>query len=474
MVALGFQLLGVGEMPLRLPSMLAYLGLLAATFGIGARLFGPWTGLLATLLAALHPTLAAQSCVGMLDTTMLAFSMAGLYCLLRAQTQPRWFLGWGLGCGLALLTKGEAATPVLLTSALYLLAARRDALHSPHLIGGLLLALGLPGIWFGSQFLLHRDLFLKPHYQDFVDYRFKHSWRDAALYLKSPRHLWASWGGLAPFLAAAALWTGSDGFRATGTGADSTRPRFEAQGILLVLLAGLVPLVMVSVVRQQKEWYMLPAVVPLALLAAHASARCLRGDGPRGVRWGAFLCLAAGPWVPGAGTGPLVLRILASALALAAAAVGGRHSARRRWTAGICFAAALVLTVLVALSPSNPSVNLMRRRDSSTLRALADRLPPVAAVPGPLVVNFRHYPLNSLMFYARRHSLQLRTFTRRGVAPGARFVGVLIGGGCREFFRGLDVRSLGEQAGYEIVLIANTTEREVIPAETASTAAAVQ
>jgi len=80
-----------------------------------------------------------------------------------------------------------------------------------------------------------------------------------------------------------------------------------------------------------------------------------------------------------------------------------------------------------------------------------------------LVVNFRHYKLNSLMFYAHQDSVQLKDFCQQPIAPGARYLGVLAGGECREFLRGLAVESLGEYAGYELVVIQNRGTEPVTP-----------
>jgi 4-amino-4-deoxy-L-arabinose transferase-like glycosyltransferase len=475
MVAAGYQVLGVGEPAIRLPSMVAFLCLLALTYGLGRRVFDPWTGLVAALLAGLHPTLAAQSCVGMLDTTMIALSIGAACCLLRSERHPRWFLGWGLCCGLALLTKGEGAVPILLASFLYLLWVRLEAFRIPHLYGGLLLAAVLAGGWFGSQFVLHRDIFLKPHYRDFVDYRFKHSWRDTALYLKSLRYLWASWGGLAPFVVAAPLWVWLRELRRRRgdhgpTDAPSSPELSDrARGAALIALVGVVPLVMVSLVRQQKQWYMLPAVVPMALFAGRMTVGILRGEGRLAFRVlpGALLCV--GLLLPNVCVGPPVLRWLAGAAVVAAVVLGVLRPSRPR-TAGAAFSIGLVVATATGLSMANPLVNLLRPRDSVTSQRLAELLPTTDAMPGYMVVNFEDYPLNTLMFYTRRNSRMLRAFSRQSVPPGARYVGVLVKDRYRDFLRGLEVRVLAEHAGHEVVSIANASTEPITPCAPAEVA----
>lgn len=461
LVASGYRLFGVGVFAIRLPAMISFLVLLALTYGLGRRIYGAGTGLVAALFAALHPTLAAQSCVGMMDTTMIAFSLGAAWFLLNAEERPREYLGWGICCGLALLTKGEAAVPILPASFLYLLAVRRKAFREPRLYAGLALAVLLTGAWFGSQFVLHRDAFLQPHVADNVNYRFQHSWTEAAVYLKSLQYLWASWGGLAPlFFAAPVLaWFGEP---------RGHRPR-EA---LLIVLVGVVPLAMVSLVRQQMAWYMLPTVVPMALFAARVTVRLAGGGYPPALRLLPCALLAAGTWIPGAYRGPAALPGLVTAAAGLAAVLGLGRRERLRRAGGLVFAAGLAAAVVGGLSASNSHVNMQRARDSRSLRELAERLPSVAEAPGRMIVNFRHFPLNALMFHARRDSQLIREFSPQDVAPGTRRVAVLEGGGCREFFQGLDVRSVAEHAGFEILVVENIAPESGVPGATSTNSGA--
>ena len=477
LAAAGFRLFGVGTFALRLPAMTAYLLLIVLAYALGRRLFDPWTGLAASALTALHPTLAAQACVGMMDTTMIAFSLGAACLLLKADETPRALTGWGACCGLALLTKGEAAVPILLASLLYVAAFRRRFFCAPCFYGGLLLAALLPGIWFGSQFILHRELFLKPHYADIKDYRLRHSWRDAALFLKSLRHLWASWGGVAPLLFGAPLLvTGEAWWRRRHTPA---RPEAGRGGLVagrefvLIALAGLVPMILISLVRQQMSWYMLPAVVPMALFAAQV-VRSLAGPGyPPILRLAACLLLAAGTRLPGAFSGPKALPWLVCAAAAAGAMLALARRPRVRIAGGAAFHLGLALALAGGLSAANPRVNRFAYRHSGDMRELAGHLPPADIIPGPFVANFRHFPLNSLMFYARRDSLQLRPFSKTPLPAGRQLAGVLVGGGCREFLRGVEVQSLTNFAGYEIILIRNATPGSVVPAEVRASGEAV-
>ncbi|NLN01145.1 MAG: phospholipid carrier-dependent glycosyltransferase [Lentisphaerae bacterium] len=460
MVAVGYCIFGVGTLAIRLPSMAAYLLIIVLAYALGRRIFDPVVGLGAALLTALHPTLAAQACVGMMDTTMIAFSLAAVYLLLLAAEHPLALPGWGVCCGLAMLAKGEAAAPILAASLLYVVLFRRDLLRRSGFHGGLLLALMLPGIWFGSQFIMHRDLFLKPHYTDIKDYRFRHSWRDAALFLKSIRCLWASWGGLAPLVFAAPLLVAGAAWRQRRKALVAT----VSHESILLALAGLVPLVLVSLVRQQMPWYMLPAVVPLAVFTAAAVRHILRPASPPVLRVTACLLLAAGSFLPGVYSGPRTLPGLVCAAAIAGIVLTLPRSPRLHSAAAGFTLLGLVLALAGCLSTANPRVNQFAFRSSETMRDLAQHLPPAATAPGAFVANFRHFHLNSLMFYCRRDSVQLRPFSQAPMPPGRAVAGVLKGGGCREFLQAVDVQSLTNHAGYEVILIRNTAQEAVVPA----------
>jgi len=455
LVGIGYKVWGIQLAAVRVPALAAYLVVLALTFVLGRRVAGDWAGLLAALFAALHPTMAVQSSMGMMDSLMIALTLGGAWFLLRTDDSPRFFAGWGLCCGLALLTKGPGAVPILPVSLLYLLVARRSTFRQPWFYAALAGGLVLAGIWFGSQFLLNHDAFVKPYYSDIVGYRLKHSWTDTALYLKSVSYLWASWGGVAPlFFGAFVLpWLWMRGPAARGA-RDAT---------LLVALAGAVPLVMVSLVRQQMSWYMLPAVPPMAIIAAWLTTRLLQRSAPLTLRLVAGALLAAGVWLPNVYARPTAWPALVCVLAAVSmlAAVGRREAWQR--LSGAAFGLGLAAALTGSLSLQNPHVTVMRLRDSSEIRVIAQRLGAVTPTGNPLVVNFRHYKLNSLMFYAHQDSVQLKDFCQQPIAPGARYLGVLAGGECREFLRGLAVESLGEYAGYELVVIQNRGTEPVTP-----------
>jgi len=233
---------------------------------------------------------------------------------------------------------------------------------------------------------------------------------------------------------------------------------------VLIVLLGLVPLAMVSVVRQQKPWYMLPAIAPMALFAARSVVSGFRARRAFAGRVLPGALLALGMVLPGVTAGLSAFPWLAVGLSAASALTGFWATPALQRAGAALFAGALAVSAAASLSIVNPHVNLLRANDPVELRRLAEMLPSKEDLPGPMVVNFRHYPLNTLMFYARRDSVQLRDFSLQPVAPNARIVGVLSGGGCREFLSGLEVRSVGEHAGHEIIVLRNLANEAVVPA----------
>ena len=443
LVGIGFKLVGVSETALRLPSLAAYMIVLGFTFWFGKQVSGPWTGFFAALLTALHPTLATQASVGMLDTLMMALTLGAAGALLLAAHQPRYYLGWGICVGLTLLTKGPGAAPILPVTLIYLLTVQRPAFQNKWLYLGAAAALAIAGVWFGSQFHLNRDAFMTPYVIDMVEYRLNHSQSDIWLFLKSSTYLWTSWGGLAPLVIGSFVWIWINP-RGRGTSR-------QWNSLLLLTLIGLVTLLMVSSVRQQMSWYMLPTIPPLAIMTAHVFRRLLAGDGTAWYRLPPCLLLAGGMFLPNVYVGPpLALKLVVSGAVVAAilAAIPGKHIAR---VGGGLFGLALVLALAGSLSLTNPYVNRLRIRDASDMRQLAKLLP--NEFPGPLVVNFRHYPLNALMFYAHRNHLNTTQYAELDIAAGAVSLGVFTGRGYKDLLPANEVEKIAQVGGYDIVKI---------------------
>jgi 4-amino-4-deoxy-L-arabinose transferase-like glycosyltransferase len=138
---------GLGEGPVRLPSVLASLGLGLVTFEIGRRLLGTAEGLLAVaLLATLEPSVKLASLVR--TDMLLSFWIA--LAMLAFVRGARWTF-W-LAAGLGALTKGPAGLAIPLVAVGIDAAFRRDAtrLRALRPLPGLLVALALFAAWFAA------------------------------------------------------------------------------------------------------------------------------------------------------------------------------------------------------------------------------------------------------------------------------------------------------------------------------------
>ena len=101
-VALFFKALGVSKTVARMPSLIANVALIALTYGLGKRLYGRSTGLLAALLLSLSPFTILFAAAALTDPLMTAFVMAAAWA--AATKKP---ILAGLGLGLAAATKQQ-------------------------------------------------------------------------------------------------------------------------------------------------------------------------------------------------------------------------------------------------------------------------------------------------------------------------------------------------------------------------------
>ncbi len=418
MVAVGYLAFGVGELAVRLPSVAAFLLLLWLAARIDTRLFSPAAGIASAALLAWHPVLVVQSRLGMMDTLVTLLYLAGGVALWHGRRAPGGYLGWGACAGAAVLAKGGGALLVLPVSLAYLGVAQRAAFRRGAFYGGLLLSLGLPAVWFGSQFLLHRRAFLETYVHHEVARRWAADlWWPAFAAQKTTRRLWCSLGALAPLTAAAPVLLYA--FRRGWRYAEEGRNAF----FLVALAVG--ALLLTNMVGQQMYWYIVPPSVPFLLMTGAVAGGVLAG---RWTRWQAALALAL--LLAGLALPRVVLprdRWWALAAALAGvSAMGGClwRGPASRWTR-VPAALALALTVRAGLSFENDRINFFRPRSSAELKQLAAAIPKDDNARYPLVVDFRYFPMNALMFYADRTAIQAAEMEQRAPPEANRLHAVL-------------------------------------------------
>jgi 4-amino-4-deoxy-L-arabinose transferase-like glycosyltransferase len=141
------------QMALRLPS----LGFGVLTLGVTALLAvelddrrDPWVALASVLFLSTSLLFQEHLGVGMLETGLTFFVVSSVYLVSKARRDPRWWLLWGLACGLGALQKVPVA---LILSGLFVLVVREELGGLANLVRdrwfqtGLVLNLALTAFW---------------------------------------------------------------------------------------------------------------------------------------------------------------------------------------------------------------------------------------------------------------------------------------------------------------------------------------
>jgi 4-amino-4-deoxy-L-arabinose transferase-like glycosyltransferase len=281
-----------------LPSVVAGLGIVAATAWLGARLFAPGVGLTAGALAATTVGLFALAHVPLPDTTLTLAITGAMGALLLAEVEQRrgaLTAFYGL-TGLAFLAKGPVGLIPLAVALVFEILSHgwrgpRRLLSLP----GLLLLFLLTVPWFLLALETGRHDFVRDVLvQDFQSTYFGSSprrWRRLAHPLKLAVEHLLPWVILLPVAGWAALRE-----------PDQER----ARRLRLPLVWAASAFVLVAISERQRWRYYLPLVPPVALLVA---AWYHRRPRPRWTTVGAAACLT---------------------LVIVAFGVGGRWEARKR------------------------------------------------------------------------------------------------------------------------------------------------
>jgi 4-amino-4-deoxy-L-arabinose transferase-like glycosyltransferase len=153
-----YDLFGVNEFAVRLPSALAALVTILFVYELGRALFNPGTGLLAGLVLASSILFCAAAHFANPDALLLAFITGTLFCFWRghagAQSGDRAATGWwiaaGIPAGLAVLAKGPmgALLPAAVIGAYLVIAGHWRLLFRPVWLGTVLVCLLVALPWY--------------------------------------------------------------------------------------------------------------------------------------------------------------------------------------------------------------------------------------------------------------------------------------------------------------------------------------
>jgi len=401
-VAGSFALFDVNEVAARLPAALSGALVVVLTFALGRTLLDTRRGLWAAAIVATSPLVLIFSRLVIFDMPLTALVTLALYALVRAQLSPFppwWLCAAGLSMGLAVLTKGPVGFVLPL---LGWLAARGALPQSERWaprsawVATIFFAAAVAAPWV-IQVALTEPSFL--HYavveetlQRFVSPERFH--RSAPFY-----YPWLIAGaGLGVW---AAVLIALVPMRRRGV--CSAR---ERSAVAFGLRAAGTMLLFFSLSASKRPGYVLPALVPLALVAAVGvtAVRSRAAAGIRAVAVGAMLAGAgvlALRWLDASGRLGLDLGEASAALTPAAIVAGGVTllvwgacvvaSQRVSTAASLVTAAALAPALYLMLL--SPLESYAAGRSAKTLAAVIP--------PGAELLSFRHFR-TGLPFYERR------------------------------------------------------------------------
>jgi 4-amino-4-deoxy-L-arabinose transferase len=284
-LAASFAVFGHNEWAARLPNALAFVGTGLFVFGLGRRLCPrrPWLPTVVWGLS-LGPFVAAN--IVSTDTLLTFFETAAMFAFVEAWSREgpsarRWYRLMWLGWGLAFMTKGPPGLLPLLAMTVYLAVHERPRLRDMYAPAGLLVFAVVAFTWFGfviAQEPARLGYFLGDEVYDRVF---------TAMQDRYPQ--W--YGGFevyVPVLLAGMLPWAAFALRAAGglrPGWSRLRARLEARDRdwLLLLWWLLLPLAIFFLARSRLPLYILPLLVPLALVLARALAGWPGMDGRAGL-----------------------------------------------------------------------------------------------------------------------------------------------------------------------------------------------
>jgi len=392
-IAASFQLFGINEFAARLPSAVAAIALVALTFDLARLLVGRRRAILAAIVVATMPIVVAYGRLVIFDLPLTVFTTAALCCLARARRASRdrlWFALAGAAIGCAVLTKGPVgiAVPLLMWFAgRDLLPGRRRGWAGPLLGVGVVVLLVAPWV---AVVMARRPDFL--HYalveETFLRLTSSTQFRRAAppyFYLETLGWALGAWGILLTALSPELVRV----WRKNGRAGRSVAFAVRATVALLVFF---------TLSASKRPHYILPAVVPLAILVAVAideapyrAVRTVRVVAAGAALVGVAMLVAAAAGVHVHGARETFSRhvLLAAGGAMLGWGTVALALGRERWSAFACVALLVPALGLAVLQP----IELYASGRSS--RDLARQLGRAR------VVSFASFR-TSLPFYLRR------------------------------------------------------------------------
>jgi 4-amino-4-deoxy-L-arabinose transferase-like glycosyltransferase len=175
-VLLGYKIVGIRELGVRLPGAFAVVGILLFTFGMGRMLYSPRAGLLAAAILATTLRIYILARKLPIDLLLLFWLTGTAYFIIRAAQKDLkrdWLLAY-LFAGLGFLTKGPIAWALPgLSYVVWSLWMRRFKFRGVHPLAGISILALVTVPWYLMMYLGHRwiyiaDFFLQDNFARFA------------------------------------------------------------------------------------------------------------------------------------------------------------------------------------------------------------------------------------------------------------------------------------------------------------------
>ncbi|MGA2410580.1 MAG: glycosyltransferase family 39 protein [Candidatus Binataceae bacterium] len=259
-----FKAFGEGEWSARLPSVLFGVGTLLLIYLAAAAVAGRIAGLCAGLIPlGFYFFIARGGRECATDAPLVFFSTLAIYALARARSDWRWIVLTGVACGLAILSKGLAGMIPLATAAICILAMPAFASAGIRTLAALFGATVIVAApWFLHQALTNTDLFWSGFVKQETLLRIASHLEDQP---KARGYTFVTFGQEIAHLWPLLLPLAGLAFVALRRGVANVirelPPAVMIWGLWLVLALGAA-----CAVQTKLGWYVLPALIPVALI----------------------------------------------------------------------------------------------------------------------------------------------------------------------------------------------------------------
>jgi len=164
--AASMTVFGISDFAAKFPSALAGLLTIILVFGIARELSDEfWLPVCAAWILMLSQYFIKYAMHAMTDVPYTLFFTLSLYFYVKGLKRPWYFVLFGVALASAILTRSVLGLiPVGIVIIHLVVIKRYPVLWSRHFVGGLIVAILLPSIWYVSQYRLHGPAFLNDHF----------------------------------------------------------------------------------------------------------------------------------------------------------------------------------------------------------------------------------------------------------------------------------------------------------------------